>query len=150
MCSGGHQVLGFGDASSQPTALFQAIEEHQRFLQDTSELAHKHKTRRREELLSRVEYEARRRLTARAQTDSALAQLLDAVARAKPTPTPPPCKSWVAKSLERLEEIPYLFSAHPSPFLYRWTSVGCSAAGRMKGRIKYPVACWMVRLTSTA
>ncbi len=59
--------------------LFQAIEEHHRFLQDTGELVRKRKTRRREELLSRVEYEARRRLTTRAQTDPALAQLLDAV-----------------------------------------------------------------------
>jgi LAO/AO transport system kinase len=66
--------------------LYQAIEDHHRFLQETGELAHKRKTRRREELLSRVEYEARRRLTARAQTDPALAQFLDEVSEGKTDP----------------------------------------------------------------
>jgi LAO/AO transport system kinase len=66
--------------------LFQAIEDHHRFLQETGELARKRKTRRREELLSRVEYEARRRLTARAQTDPALAQLLNEVSEGKTDP----------------------------------------------------------------
>lgn len=65
------------------TELFQAIETHHRFLQDTGELERKRKTRRREELLSRVEYEARRRLTTRAQTDPTLAQLLDDVSEGK-------------------------------------------------------------------
>ena len=65
------------------TELFQAIEDHHRFLQDTGELDRKRKTRRREELLSRVEYEARRRLTTRAQTDPTLAQLLDDVSEGK-------------------------------------------------------------------
>jgi LAO/AO transport system kinase len=59
--------------------LFQAIEDHHRFLQETSELNRKRKARRREELLSRVEYEARRRLIMRAQTDPAVAELLDKV-----------------------------------------------------------------------
>jgi LAO/AO transport system kinase len=65
------------------TELFQAIENHHRFLQETGELDRKRKTRRREELLSRVEYEARRQLTTRAQTDPALAQLLDEVSEGK-------------------------------------------------------------------
>jgi LAO/AO transport system kinase len=63
--------------------LFQAIEDHHRFLRDTGELARKRKARRREELLARVEYEARRRLTARARTDPILAQLLDEVSEGK-------------------------------------------------------------------
>jgi len=63
--------------------LFQAIEEHHRFLEETGELDRKRKTRRREELLSRVEYEARRQLTIRAQTDPELSQLLDAVSEGK-------------------------------------------------------------------
>jgi LAO/AO transport system kinase len=66
--------------------LYQAIEDHHRFLQETGELARKRKTRRREELLSRVEYEARRRLTARAQTDPVLAQLLEEVSEGKTDP----------------------------------------------------------------
>lgn len=65
------------------TELFQAIEDHHRFLQDTGELLRKRKARRREELLSRVEYEARRRLLARAQTDATLAQLLAEVGEGK-------------------------------------------------------------------
>lgn len=65
------------------TELLQAIESHHQFLQDTGELLRKRKKRRREELLSRVEYEARRRLTARAQTDPVLAQLLDEVSEGK-------------------------------------------------------------------
>jgi GTPase len=65
------------------TELFQAIESHHQFLQDTGELLRKRKQRRREELLSRVEYEARRRLTVRAQTDPVLAQLLDEVSDGK-------------------------------------------------------------------
>jgi LAO/AO transport system kinase len=65
------------------TELFQAIENHHRFLQATGELDRKRKARRREELLARVEYEARRRVLARAQTDPALAQLLDEVSEGK-------------------------------------------------------------------
>ncbi len=63
--------------------LFQAIENHHQFLQDTGELLRKRKKRRREELLTRVEYEARRRLTTRAQTDPALARLLEEVSEGK-------------------------------------------------------------------
>jgi LAO/AO transport system kinase len=63
--------------------LMQAIESHHRYLQETGELERKRKARRREELLSRVEYEARRRLTTRAQTDPALAQLLEEVSEGK-------------------------------------------------------------------
>jgi LAO/AO transport system kinase len=65
------------------TELFQAIGNHHRFLQETGELDRKRKARRREELLARVEYEARRRLLTRAQTDPALAQLLDEVSEGK-------------------------------------------------------------------
>jgi LAO/AO transport system kinase len=65
------------------TELMQAIESHHRYLQETGELERKRKARRREELLSRVEYEARRRLTTRAQTDPALAQLLEEVSEGK-------------------------------------------------------------------
>lgn len=65
------------------TELLQAIEDHHRFLQETGELDRKRQKRRREELLSRVEYEARRRLTTRAQTDPALARLLDEVSEGK-------------------------------------------------------------------
>ena len=63
--------------------LFQAIEEHHRFLEETGELDRKRKARRREELLSRVEYEARRQLTMRAQTDPELAQLISEVSDGK-------------------------------------------------------------------
>jgi LAO/AO transport system kinase len=63
--------------------LFQAIESHHQFLQDTGELLRKRKKRRREELLTRVEYEARRQLTKRAQTDPALARILDEVSEGK-------------------------------------------------------------------
>jgi LAO/AO transport system kinase len=65
------------------TELFQAIDDHHRFLSESGELARRRKSRRREELLSRVEYEARRRLTERAQTDPALAALLDEVGEGK-------------------------------------------------------------------
>lgn len=66
--------------------LYQAIENHHQFLQETGELAQKRQKRRREELLSRVEYEARRRLTTRGQTDPVLAQLLDEVGEGKTDP----------------------------------------------------------------
>jgi LAO/AO transport system kinase len=66
--------------------LFQAIEAHHRFLVQTGEIEHRRKARRREELLSRVEYEVRRRLTARARTDPALARLLDEVSTGKLDP----------------------------------------------------------------
>ena len=68
------------------TELFQALEAHHRFLRDTGELEDRRKARRREELLARVEYEVRRRLTLRARTDPALARLLDEVSGGKVDP----------------------------------------------------------------
>src|SRR5262245_5097503 len=68
------------------TELFQAIESHRQFLVETGELERRRKARRREELLSRVEYEVRRRLTAKAGTDPALTQLLEEVGAGKIDP----------------------------------------------------------------
>ena len=68
------------------TELFQAIEDHHRFLMETGELDRRRKTRRREELLSRVEYEVRRRLTAKAGTDPALTRLIEEVSEGKVDP----------------------------------------------------------------
>ncbi|HKA52870.1 MAG TPA: methylmalonyl Co-A mutase-associated GTPase MeaB [Candidatus Binatia bacterium] len=68
------------------TELFQAIESHRQFLVETGELERRRKARRREELLSRVEYEVRRRLTAKAGTDPALTQLLEEVGAGKVDP----------------------------------------------------------------
>lgn len=68
------------------TELFQAIEEHRRFLLDTGELERQRKVRRREELFARVEYEVRRRLTARAGSDPTLARLLEEVGEGKIDP----------------------------------------------------------------
>ena len=68
------------------TELFQAIEDHHRFLMETDELDRRRKTRRREELLSRVEYEVRRRLTAKAGTDPALTRLIEEVSEGKVDP----------------------------------------------------------------
>jgi len=59
--------------------LFQAIESHHRFLLETGELERRRKARRREELLARVEYEVRRRLTAKAGTDPVLQRLIEEV-----------------------------------------------------------------------
>jgi LAO/AO transport system kinase len=66
--------------------LFQAIEDHHRFLVSTSELQRRRKARRREELLSRVEYEVRRRLTVKAGTDPALLRLINEVSEGKLDP----------------------------------------------------------------
>jgi len=66
--------------------LFQAIEDHHRFLSESGELGRRRKTRRREELLSRVEYEVRRRLTLKAKTDPDLARFLDEVSEGKIDP----------------------------------------------------------------
>ena len=66
--------------------LFQAIESHHRFLTETGELERRRKSRRREELLSRVEYEVRRRLTAKAGTDPDLKQLIEEVSEGKVDP----------------------------------------------------------------
>jgi len=68
------------------TELFQAIESHQQFLKETGELERRRKARRREELLSRVEYEVRRRLTAKAGTDPSLRQLIEQVSEGKLDP----------------------------------------------------------------
>jgi GTPase len=68
------------------TELFQAIESHQRFLGETGELERRRKARRREELLSRVEYEVRRRLTTKAGTDPSLMQLIEEVSEGKLDP----------------------------------------------------------------
>ena len=68
------------------TELFQAIESHRQFLIETGELERRRKARRREELLSRVEYEVRRRLTAKAGTDPVLTQLLEEVGAGKIDP----------------------------------------------------------------
>jgi LAO/AO transport system kinase len=68
------------------TELFQAIESHRQFLIETGELELRRKARRREELLSRVEYEVRRRLTAKAGTDPVLTQLLEEVGAGKIDP----------------------------------------------------------------
>ncbi len=66
--------------------LFQAIESHHRFLAETGELDRRRQTRRREELLSRVEYEVRRRLTAKAGTDPVLTRLIEEVSEGKVDP----------------------------------------------------------------
>lgn len=59
--------------------LFDAIESHHRFLLTSGELDRRRKARRREELLSRIEHEVRRRLTARARTNATLARLFTEV-----------------------------------------------------------------------
>lgn len=66
--------------------LFQAIEDHHRFLSESGELERRRKARRREELLSRVEYEVRRRLTLKAKTDPNLARFLDEVSEGRVDP----------------------------------------------------------------
>jgi LAO/AO transport system kinase len=66
--------------------LFAAIEAHHQFLIDSGELGRRRKARRREELLSRIEYEVRRRLVEKAHTNSALAQLFDDVGKGKIDP----------------------------------------------------------------
>jgi LAO/AO transport system kinase len=66
--------------------LFQAIENHHQFLIDSGEIDRRRKERRREELLSRVEYEVRRRLTAKARTDATLAHFFDEVSEGKIDP----------------------------------------------------------------
>jgi LAO/AO transport system kinase len=68
------------------TELFQAIENHHQFLSETGELERRRKARRREELLSRVEYEVRRRLTAKTGTDPVLTRLIEEVGEGKIDP----------------------------------------------------------------
>ncbi|NOT57777.1 MAG: methylmalonyl Co-A mutase-associated GTPase MeaB [Deltaproteobacteria bacterium] len=66
--------------------LFQAIETHHQFLIESGELGRRRKARRREELLSRVEYEVRRRLTIKSRTDTAFAHFLEEVSEGKIDP----------------------------------------------------------------
>jgi LAO/AO transport system kinase len=68
------------------TELFQAIEQHHEFLLDTQELERRRKTRRREELFTRVEYDVRRRLSVRGSSDPVLQQLLEEVSEGKLDP----------------------------------------------------------------
>ncbi len=68
------------------TELYEAIEQHHQYLGESGELDRRRKTRRREELLSRVEYEVRRRLTTKARTDSAFAHFLEEVSEGKIDP----------------------------------------------------------------
>jgi LAO/AO transport system kinase len=63
--------------------LFRAIEAHHQFLTDSGEAERRRRVRRREELFERVEYEVRRRLTTRAQTDPELGRLLEEVSEGK-------------------------------------------------------------------
>ena len=59
--------------------LLQSIQEHHASSIESGELERRRAARRREELISRVEYEVRKRLTARAQTDPELSRYFDAV-----------------------------------------------------------------------
>ena len=59
--------------------LFQAIQEHHQLSIASGELGRRRSERRREELISRVEYEVRKRLTSRARTDPELSRYFDAV-----------------------------------------------------------------------
>ena len=59
--------------------LFQSIQEHHQLSRELGELERRRVTRRREELITRVEYEVRKRLIAKAQTDPALARFFDEV-----------------------------------------------------------------------
>lgn len=66
--------------------LLQAIEDHHRFLMESGELERRRRARRQEDLLSRVEYEVRRRLTARAEKDPELARFFKEVGEGKVDP----------------------------------------------------------------
>ncbi len=66
--------------------LFQAIQEHHRFLVASGELERRRKARRREDLLSRIEYEVRRRLVLRAGRDPKLARFLEEVSEGRVDP----------------------------------------------------------------
>ena len=59
--------------------LAQAIESHHQFLTHNGELERRRTVRRREELLARVEYEVRRRLSNQLELDPALARLFEEV-----------------------------------------------------------------------
>ncbi len=59
--------------------LFQSIQEHHRSSREFGELERRRAARRREELISRVEYKVRKRLIAKAQTDPELSRFFDEV-----------------------------------------------------------------------
>jgi LAO/AO transport system kinase len=59
--------------------LFESIQEHHRSSHEFGELERRRTERRREELISRVEYEVRKRLIAKAQTDPELSRFFDEV-----------------------------------------------------------------------
>jgi LAO/AO transport system kinase len=65
------------------TELHEAIHAHRQFLADTDELEGRRKARRREELLARIEYQVRRRLTAQVDHNPTLAQLFRDVSEGK-------------------------------------------------------------------
>lgn len=66
--------------------LFQAVREHHRSTAESGALARRRSQRRREELIARVEYEVRRRLTARARTDPEVAACFEAVGEGRLDP----------------------------------------------------------------
>ena len=68
------------------TELYGAIESHHQFLIETGELERRRKARRREELLSRVEYQVRRRLIDGAESQPGLVQLFTEVSEGKLDP----------------------------------------------------------------
>lgn len=61
------------------TELYGAIQSHHQFLIESGELERRRKARRREELLTLVEYQVRRRLVDGAESEPALVQLFDEV-----------------------------------------------------------------------
>ena len=66
--------------------LYHAVQEHHRSTAESGALARRRAQRRREELIARVEYEVRRRLTARARTDPEVAGCFDAVGEGRLDP----------------------------------------------------------------
>ncbi len=66
--------------------LFQSIQEHHQSSREFGELERRRTERRREELISRVEYEVRKRLIAKAQTDPELSRFFDEVGAGKLDP----------------------------------------------------------------
>jgi LAO/AO transport system kinase len=65
------------------TELYEAIHAHHQFLADTQGLERHRKARRREELLARIEYQVRRRLTVQVDHDPVLAALFNDVSEGK-------------------------------------------------------------------
>ena len=68
------------------TELYDAVQSHHKFLTETGEIERRRKARRREELLTRVEYQVRRRLMDGAESDPALVQLFEEVGEGKVDP----------------------------------------------------------------